>query len=73
MDRKETIECQCQPFLQTLDDKVKLKEIRIPMIVQVGLSPSKTISFICFNGNPLKIVKNTLSFYLKSSNRCEDD
>ena len=34
--------------------------------IKVGLSPSKKILFVCFNENPLKIMKNALYFILKA-------
>ena len=37
-----------------------------PRFIKVGLSPSKKIIFICFNESPLKVMKNTFSFILKT-------
>ena len=34
--------------------------------MKVGLSPSKNVSFICFNGGPSKVMKNTFYFILKA-------
>ena len=34
--------------------------------VKVGLSPSKKIFFICFNGSPSKMMKNAFYFILKA-------
>ena len=34
--------------------------------VNVGLSPSKNICFVCFNESPLKMVKNGFYFILKA-------
>ena len=34
-------------------------------LTEVGLSPSKKLWFICFNENPLKMIKNTFYFILK--------
>ena len=43
-----------------------LKEVRIPMIVKVGLSPSKKICVISFIESPLKTIKNAFYFILKA-------
>ena len=44
-------------------DDIKSRKISIPTIrlIKIGLSPSKIVGFICFNKNPLQIMKN--SFY----------
>ena len=36
-------------------------------LFKVGLSPFKKVAFICFNENPLKMMKNAFSFHVKSS------
>ena len=36
------------------------------LLLKVGLLPSKKSCFICFNENPLKMMKNDFYFILKS-------
>ena len=36
------------------------------LIVKVGHSPSKKVGFTCFNGRPLKMMKNTFYFILEA-------
>ena len=38
----------------------------LPYSVKVGLSPAEKICFICFNKNPLKMMKNAFYFMLKA-------
>ena len=35
--------------------------------IKVGLSSSKTICFICFNGRPLKMMKKVFFYFFISS------
>ena len=41
-------------------------KIILTIKIKVKLSPSKKVDFICFNGSPLKMTKNTFYFTLKA-------
>ena len=43
-----------------------LVSLCVPEYFKVELSPSKKLCFICFNENPLKIMKNAFYFILKA-------
>ena len=45
---------------------------QLKVFVKVGFSSSKKNCFICFNENPLKMMKNVFLFYFKISFRSED-
>ena len=49
----------------SLLSKFEFLFLRAKFLFNVALSPSKKILFICFNENPLKMMKNVFHFILK--------
>ena len=56
---------KCNSKLQQILYQISINEI-FDRFFKVGLSPSKTFTFIYFNEAPLKIIKKTFYFMLKN-------
>ena len=62
----------CRKLFSSLDERFdeRFKVTWLPFFIpdfKVGLSPSKLIWVICFIDSPLKMMKNSFHFILKSS------